>query len=95
MKFIMELVLVLLGLTIGCIFLPALIGIFIGLMKFDNGNIFGGIVAIVIGLLVQGLFFLFIFNGSGAGLGGEDEDCPYCGGGDTDGNHCYTCDDDF
>jgi hypothetical protein len=90
-------ILVLLGLTIGCMFLPALIGIFIGLMKFDNGNILGGIVAIVIGLLVQGLLFLYVFGGSGVSFGNseEDEDCPYCGSGDTDGNHCYTCDDDF
>ena len=31
------------------------------------------------------------------GIGGSvyDDDCPYCGGGDTDGNHCYTCEDDF
>lgn len=21
--------------------------------------------------------------------------CPYCGSGDTDGNHCYGCDEDF
>ena len=95
MKSILELVLALLGLTIGCMFLPVLIGIFIGILKFESGNIFGGIVAIIIGLVVQGLFFLFIFNGSGIGIGDEDEDCPFCGGGDTDGNHCYTCDDEF
>ena len=97
MKFFLDLILVLLGLTIGCMFLPALIGIFIGILKFDNGNIFGGIVAIIIGLAVQVLFFLYIFQGSGVGLGGseDDEDCPFCGSGDTDGNHCYTCDDDF
>ena len=97
MKFFLDLILVLLGLTIGCMFLPALIGIFAGILKFENGNIFGGIVAIIIGLAVQGLFFLYIFQGSDVGFGGseEDEECPYCGSGDTDGNHCYTCDDDF
>ena len=95
MKFILKLVLVLLGLTIGCMFLPALIGIFIGILKFESGNIFGGIVAIIIGLVVQVLFFLFIFNGSGIGSGEDDDDCPFCGSGDTDGNHCYTCDDEF
>ncbi len=95
MKFFLDLILVLLGLTIGCMFLPALIGIFIGILKFDNGNIFGGIVAIIIGLAIQVLFFLFMFNGSGIGLNEEDEECPYCGSGDTDGNHCYSCDDDF
>ena len=96
MKFILEAILIIFGLSVACMFLPALIGIFIALMKFDNGNIFGGIVAIVIGLLVQALFFVFIFNGSGSGSSHyEDEECPYCGNGDTDGNHCYTCDDDF
>ena len=33
------------------------------------------------------------FSGSGSGY--YDEDCPYCGSGDTDGNHCYNCHDDF
>lgn len=23
------------------------------------------------------------------------DSCPYCGSGDTDGNHCYECDEDF
>ena len=97
MKFILEAILVVLGLSVACMFFPALIGIFIGILKFDNGYIFRGIVAIVIGLLVQVLFFLFIFQDSGISFGhsGDDEDCPYCGGGDTDGNHCYSCDDDF
>ncbi len=22
-------------------------------------------------------------------------DCPYCGSGDTDGSHCYDCDEDY
>lgn len=98
MKFIFEMILIILGLSIGCMFLPAIIGIFIGLMKFDSGNIFGGIIAIIIGLVVQGLMLLFLFSGAGGGTGSsyyEDEECPYCGSGDTDGNHCYTCDDDF
>ena len=98
MKFIFEMILIILGLSIGCMFLPAIIGIFIGLMKFDSGNIFGGIIAITIGLVVQGLMLLFLFSGTGGGTGSyqyEDEECPYCGSGDTDGNHCYTCDDDF
>ena len=98
MKFILEAILVIFGLSVGCMFLPAIIGIFIGLMKFDSGNILGGILAIIIGLVVQGLMLLFIFSGEGGGTGRshyEDEECPYCGSGDTDGNHCYSCDDDF
>lgn len=23
------------------------------------------------------------------------DSCPYCSSGDTDGNHCYECDEDF
>jgi hypothetical protein len=101
MKFIFEMILIILGLSIGCMFLPAIIGIFIGLMKFDSGNIFGGIIAITIGLVVQGLMLLYIFSGAGGGSGSgsgyseEDDECPFCGSGDTDGNHCYTCDEDF
>ena len=98
MKFILEAILVIFGLSVGCMFFPAIAGIFIGLTKFDSGNILGGIIAIIIGLIVQGLMLLYIFAGEGGGGGRsryEDEECPYCGSGDTDGNHCYTCDDDF
>lgn len=98
MKYILGTILVILGLSVASMFFPALIGIFVGLVKFDSGNIFGGIIAIIIGLVVQGLMLLYIFYGAGGGSGSahyEDEECPYCGSGDTDGNHCYTCDDDF
>lgn len=98
MKIILEIILVIIGLSIGCMFLPALIGILIGVFNFDSGNTFGGIIAITIGLAVQVLLFVYIFGSGGGGGGfsdGKDEDCPYCGSGDTDGNHCYTCEDDF
>ena len=99
MKFILEAILLVFGLSVGCMFFPAIVGIFIGLSKFDSGNILGGIIAIIIGLVVQGLMLLYIFAGEGGGTGRshhyEDEECPYCGSGDTDGNHCYSCDDDF
>ena len=98
MKFILGVILVILGLSFASMFFPALLGILIALVEFDSGNIFGGLVAIIIGLVVQGLMLLYIFSGAGGGSGSahyEDEECPYCGSGDTDGNHCYTCDDDF
>lgn len=98
MKFILEIILVVLGLSIGVLFLPAIIGVFIGLVEFDKGNPLGGIIAIVIGLVVQGLVLIYFFSGAGGGTGSsynDDDECPYCGSGDTDGNHCYTCDDDF
>lgn len=31
----------------------------------------------------------------GDGYGYGYDDCPNCGSGDTDGNHCYDCDEDF
>lgn len=101
MKFVLGVILVIFGLSVASMFFPALIGIFVGLMKFDSGNIFGGIIAIIIGLVVQGLILLYIFSGAGGGSGSgsgyseEDDECPFCGSGDTDGNHCYTCDEDF
>ena len=93
MKTILYLILGFFGITVGLMFLPAVVGVFIGLIKFDNGNTLGGIASIVIGLLMQGLWMLYIFGLDGVSFGNED--CPYCGSGDTDGNHCYTCDDDF
>lgn len=96
MKFILGTILVILGLSVGAMFFPAILGIFIGIMKFGDGNILGGIISIAIGLVVQGLIFLFMYLDDGSGSSyNDDDDCPYCGSGDTDGNHCYTCDDDF
>ena len=83
------------GLTLGLMFLPAIIGIVFGVADFKDGNIFGGITAFVIGFAVQALLFFLIFGLPDISSGYHDEECPYCGSGDTDGNHCYTCDDDF
>ena len=87
--------LILLALSLGLMLLPAIIGIFVGIIKIQDGNILGGVIAIIIGIACQVLFFFMIYGAPAAGYGGEDEECPYCGSGDTDGNHCYTCDDDF
>ena len=99
MKFILGVLLVIFGLSVASMFFPALIGILIGLVEFDSGNTFGGIVAITIGLVIQGLMLLYFFSGAGGGSGHgyseEDKECLFCGSGDTDGNHCYTCDEDF
>ena len=97
MKYILGTILVILGLSLACMFFPLLIGIFVAIMKFDSGNIFGGIVAIIIGLAVQAFFFFCISSdgGNSSGYSEDDYECPYCGSGDTDGNHCYTCEDDF
>ncbi len=96
MKYILWLILIVLGLSLGCMFFPSLIGIFIGWVNISDGNVFGGIIAIAVGLLVQGLMLLYFFGDTGISYHHyEDEECPYCGSGDTDGNHCYTCNDDF
>jgi hypothetical protein len=67
----------------------------VGVFMIQDGNIIGGIIAIVIGV---GINLAMIF-GSGLEAGAShsfiDDECPYCGSGDTDGNHCYDCDEDF
>ena len=65
---------------------------------------------IIIGLAALYVIFTILVNVAGSGGGyhhtnGKDWDpldptdpynnCPDCGSGDTDGNHCYDCDDDF
>ena len=44
-------------------------------------------------IVAQLLWLLYMTNGE-ISLPDNDE-CPYCGSGDTDGNHCYDCDEDF
>ncbi len=81
--------------------LPLAIGIVVAYFMFSYGNIVGGIITIVVGLLCTIFYCWYMFSDdhggySGGSSGGyDDEECPYCGSGDTDGNHCYTCDDDF
>ena len=95
LKLFFDGLLMILALSLGLMFLPAIIGIFVGIIKIQDGNILGGVIAIIIGLACQVVLFFMIYGAPTAGYGGEDEECPYCGSGDTDGNHCYTCDDDF
>ena len=79
---------------IGLLF-PALLGIAIGIFLIQDGNIIAGIIAIVVGILANIAMLLGShLEGSGS-TGSIDHDCPYCGSGDTDGNHCYTCDEDY
>ena len=45
--------------------------------------------------IVLGIVFAIFPGLIGAGSGevddADEEECPYCGSGDYDGNHCYTC----
>ena len=93
MKTILWIILIIIGLGIGALFLPAIAGIAIGIALFKGGNVFGGIIAITIGLACQATM---LYSGFDADLPvhGIDE-CPFCGSGDTDGTHCYSCDEDF
>ena len=89
--------------------LPLAISIIVAYFMFSDGNIVRGIIAIVVGLLCTIFYCWYMFSDdhggysggsysgySGGSISGDvDDDCPYCGSGDTDGNHCYTCDDDF
>lgn len=61
----------------------------------DAGNIAGGVILIVIGLAAEVFYAKIMFNSDILPAYSDEDDCPYCGSGDTDGNHCYTCDDDF
>ena len=93
-KTVLIIILVLVGLTVGVVLLPAIIGIAAGVALFKSGHYIWALICISCGIAVNiGLY------GGGSGSGGSstynDEECPYCGGGDTDGNHCYTCDEDF
>ena len=94
MKIILELVIFLIVVSIAVWLLPLAVGVLIAVIKFQNGNIPGGVISIIVGLLCQA-FWLWIIHNGDAPAGGGDEECPYCGSGDTDGNHCYTCEDDF
>lgn len=93
MKEILIIILIILGLGLGAMFLPAIAGIAIGIAMIRNGSIFGGIIAITMGLICQAIMLFFIYDVD-VPVHGSDE-CPFCGSGDTDGGHCYSCDEDF
>lgn len=96
MKFIFGTIAVILALSLAAFLLPAIIGIMIGASMISGGNILGGIIAIFSGILINiGMVAGGVLEGGSSSSGYLDDECPYCGSGDTDGNHCYTCDDDF
>ena len=95
MKIILGAIAVIFVLGIAGFLLPAIIGIAVGLGLIKSGNIIDGLFAIAVGILIN---IAMIYGGFAEGdysSGYHDEECPFCGSGDTDGNHCYTCDDDF
>lgn len=94
MKAILSIILFILVASLAMMFLPLCIGIIVAIFKFSDGNIIGGIISIVIGIVIQLGWLWYLYSGDGGGFG-EDEECPNCGSGVTDGNHCYDCGDDF
>ena len=79
MKYILGVILILFALAFVGMLLPAIIGIVAGIGLIRSGSIIGG---------SDG-------SGSSGGYSFIDDECPSCGSGDTDGNHCYECDEDF
>ena len=101
MKFILGSIAIILALCFVGFLLPAIAGIVIGIGMIKSGSIVGGLIAITVGIGIN-IAMLYgsaaeasMSTGSGHHTSYTDEECPYCGSGDTDGNHCYTCDEDF
>ena len=59
-----------------------------------SGSIIGGLIVILVGVGIN-IVMVYGSYAEGRTSSGEyssfDEECPYCGSGDTDGNHCYNC----
>ena len=81
MKIILGILALILAIGFIGFLMPAIIGIVIGIFMISEGSVreFGG--ASEYGEPSEPDVF--------------DEECPFCGSGDTDGNHCYTCGRDF
>ena len=95
MKVILGLLGGLLVLCFASVLAPAIIGIFIGIVQIESGNISGGVTAILIGLAINAFIFWYCFPGGGSGYDPDDEECPFCGSSATDGNHCDDCGGDY
>ena len=94
MKTVLIILLVIQAIGFVGILLPSIIGVLIGVSMIKEGSIIGGLVVIAIGIGIN-IAMLYGSSAESGSYSGLDDDCPYCGSGDTDGNHCYTCDDDF
>lgn len=93
-KYILGIIAILLAIGFIGFLLPAIVGIAIGIGMIKSDSVVGGIIAIVIGVAINAAM-LYGSAAEGGSSGYSDDDCPFCGSGDTDGNHCHTCDGDF
>ena len=94
MKTVLIIILVLFGITVCSFLLPAIIGIVAGVALLKSGHYIWALICISSGIAVNIGLFGSGFESRG-GSTYHDEECPYCASGDTDGNHCYSCDEDF
>ena len=97
MKYILGVILILFALAFVGMLLPAIIGVVVGIGLIRSGSLIGGLTAIFVGI---GINIGMLYGGSaGSGSSGGhsfiDDECPSCGIGDADGNHCYERDEDF
>ena len=92
MKIVLGIIAFILAVGFLGMLLPAIVGIAIGIGLIKSGSIIGGIIAITVGILIN---VAMLVGSAAEGSTNNGGDCPYCGSGDTDGNHCYTCDEDF
>ena len=101
MKFILGSIAIILALCFIGFLLPAIAGTVIGIGMIKSGSIVGGLIAIIMGIGINAAMLYGsaaeggFSSGSSKHTSYTDEECPYCGSGDTDGNHCYTCEKDF
>ena len=95
MKYLLGVLLIMLAMAFLGLLLPAIIGIVIGVFMIQGGSVIGGLIAMAVGIGINAAMVLGGFAESGSSSSHIDDECPYSGSGDTDGNHCYTCDDDF
>lgn len=93
MKTILIIIGILLALGFCAFLLPAIIGIAAGIALFKSGHFIWALICIVVGIGTN--IGMLVGEFSGGGDGYHDEECPYCGSGDTDGNHCYNCHEDY
>ena len=95
MKFILWIIVIILAITFVSFLLPAIIGVLIGISMIKSGSVIGGLIVIAVGIGANIAMVYGSFAEGGSSTSYLDEECPYCGSGDTDGNHCYTCDEEF
>ena len=104
MKFIAGAIVVILAIGFAGFLLPSIVGLLIGIPMIRSGHVIGGLLFIAAGIGINAamLYGSYLEGGSPhsphsrrSPHGHIEEECPYCGSDDTDGNHCFSCDEEF